>query len=61
MTIELLRLDVPVKSKHHATGYNEMTEDINLAIAYSSSGTVHIFRLLSDKEFCLHEVSYRQL
>ena len=49
MSMDLITVDVPIKDRKK--GFEDkLIETLNLAVAYSALGTIHVFRLLSDEE-----------
>ena len=59
MALDVLTIEVETKGKRGKV--EGPKECLNLAVIFSATGTIHVFRLLSDEELFLYEFSYRQL
>jgi len=59
MALDVLTINIP--SKGNKDQKQERNECLNLAVVFSATGSIHVFRLLSDEELSLYEISYHQL
>ena len=60
MALDVLTINIPSK-RNKDKKYQQNNECLNLAVVFSATGSIHVFRLLSDEELSLYEISYRQL